>query len=865
MALTAGTRLGPYEILAPIGAGGMGEVYRAKDTKLRRDVALKVLPDSFASDPERMARFQREAEVLAALNHPNIAAIYGVEDRALVMELVEGPTLTERIGGQAMAIEEALPVARQIAEALEYAHEKGIIHRDLKPANVVLTTRGVKVLDFGLAKQSREGREMNHETQTMELTRAGAVLGTPRYMAPEQAESKPTDHCSDIYSLGVILYEMATGEAPFRGETPIEVMYQHVKQKPKDPRLVNPDLPEYFSKIVLKCLEKDPALRYQSAHDLLHDLESRTPPTSALRLIAETSFPKWLMAALAVVILLGIAMILRPVRDLLIGRSSVSITRKTPALVETGTFMALLPLRVIGNEPALKYEAEGLVDALSAKLLSLKNVHLAPHSEMEKLNIGDPLDKIASQLGVKLVLQGTVRGTGDRIDVQLSLDNADGHRRWTKEFTGIRQDLLTIEDQVYNELLSALELKPTNEELARSISRPTENVDAYELYLKGRNIMRGNSDKKRVQSALDLYEDATRKDSGFALAFAGLADASLEMYDLTNDTAWTQRALGAAQHAEMLNDELAEVHFALGNIYEATGKTSEAVVELKRGLSLAPNSDEGIRRLATAYLKAGQKDEALNTFQRAIDLNPYYWHNFNLLGIVYLQLGENQKALDAFRKVVELSPYVIAGYENIGAVYFQMGKVAESIGAFEKALKIAPSERLYTNLGTAYFYAGRLPEALKMFEKAVEMNPDDQVAQANLADGYRSSGQLETAKAAYDRAIALAYKNLKVNPRDASTLGFLAACYAKTGNSNRGLEFIRSARAIDPRDPQLMYMEGEVNAIAGRHADALKSLEEAFRQGYPPAMAKNDPELKSLSANPDFAKLLAEFSRSKTN
>jgi len=860
--LGPGSQFGPrYRIESMIGEGGMGKVFKAHDQDLDRTVALKLVRTELASDPGSMQRFKQELLLASRISHRNILRIHDLGDvggvKFISMAYVEGRDLHDVIAQSGrLPLERALNIAKQLAGALEAAHAEGVAHRDLKPRNVLIDLDDhVYVSDFGLAK-SLEG-----EASTM--TRVGEVLGTPRYMSPEQAESKPADQRSDIYSLGVMLYEMFTGDAPFTGESSMQVMFQHVQQKPKDPRLVNRELPEYLSKIVLKCLEKDPALRYQSAREVLQDLEAGTPPTRVVRLrIAETGYPKWLMAGMAVVVLLGVAVLIRPVRDLLLGRSSVTVTSKpAPVSVANDTFLALMPLRVIGGQEALKYEADGIVDALSAKLFSMKNVHLAPPAEVEKVKATDPLDKIARQLGVKMVLQGTVQGAGDKIDVVLTLNDAAGRRLWTKEFPGVRQDLLTIEDQIYNELLGALALKPTSEELARTSSRPTENVAAYELYLKGRNLMRGNREAKTLQAALSLFDQATQKDSGFALAFAGAADASLQMYRLTKDTTWSQKALGAAQHAQTLNDELPEVHFALGNVYNATGKTAEAIVELKQALSLAPNSDEGFRRLANAYMAAGQKDDALKTYQRAIDVNPYNWQNFNRLGTAYFQLGQNQKALDAFRKVVELAPDSSAGHENVGVAYYQMGKFAESIPAFEQALKIAPSESLYSNLGTANYYLGRLPEAVKMWEKAEELNPNSQAGQGNLADGYRWSGQLDKAKATYNRAIALAYKDLQVNPRDASTLGYLGVYYAKIGDSKRGLEFIRRARGIDPNDTDLIYKEGMIDAIAGQHADALKNLGEAFQKGFPIEQAKAEPELKSLATDPDYVKLLAEAGR----
>jgi len=648
----------------------------------------------------------------------------------------------------------------------------------------------------------------------------------------------------------------------------LQVMFQHVQQQPKDPRLLNPEMPEYLATIVLKCLEKDPALRYQGAAELLGDLESGTPPTRIVRLRqAEMGYPKWLFAVTGVVLLAGVGMAIRPVRERVLGRARAIVPVSVIRSTANDKFVALLPLRVVGNDPALQYEASGITDALTAKLYPMKSVHLAAAGAVEKINASDPVTKIAHQLGSKLIVQGSMQDAGDKIDVVLRLSDASGKQLWTKEFPGVRQDLLTIEDQIYNELSTALDLKPSDEELAHNALRPTENVGAYELYLKGRDILRGKRDVKRVQSAVDLYEQAIKQDAGFVLAYAGLADASLVMYDLNSDPVWSQKALSAAQHAQSLNDDIPEVHLALGNAYKATGKNAEAIVELKHAVTLAPNSDTGYRRLGDVYLAAGKEDEAIQAYQQAISADPYYWINHNRLGTVYFQLGQNEKALDAFRRVVELSPDSALGYINLGAVYFKSGKWNDAIISFGKALKIAPSASLYSDLGTAYFYLGHRADAVAMFQKAVDLTPNDDTAVGNLADGYRWSGDAANkakAKATYEQAIALALNALRVNPQDASTLGNLAFYYAKNGDSKKGLEFIHRARSIDAKDNELMYKEAVVDAIAGQQADALSSLRAALGKGYPVQQAKNDPELKILASNPELEKLIAGFER-KTN
>jgi serine/threonine protein kinase/tetratricopeptide (TPR) repeat protein len=870
--LGPGSEFGPrYRIDSVIGEGGMGKVYKAHDSDLDRTVALKLVRPELAQDASSLQRFKQELLLASRISHRNILRIHDLGDvdgvKFISMAFVQGMDLHDSLAKQGrLPIERAVNIAKQLAAALEAAHAEGVVHRDLKPRNVLIDVDDhIYVSDFGLAKSL--------DSDKTGMTRVGEVLGTPRYMSPEQAESKSADHRSDIYSLGVIFYEMLTGQVPFTGESSLQVMFQHVQQQPKDPRLLNPDLPEYLAVIILKCLEKDPALRYQSAKDLLADLESGTPPTRIVRLRqAEMGYPKWMFAATGLVLLIGIGMAIRPVREVVLGRSTISITGRkgatpgasTAASAANDKFVALLPLRVIGADPALQYEAAGVTEAVSAKLFQMKSVHLASSGAVEKINAADPVAKIAHQVGSKLIVQGTLQGAGDKVDAVLRLTDATGKELWTKDFPGLSQDLLTIEDQIYNELVTAIDLKPSDEELARNALRPTENVAAYDLYLKGSDILRGKRDVKRAQSAVDLYEQAIKKDGGFVLAYAGLANASLMMYNLNQDPDWAQKALSAAQHAQTLNDEIPAVHFTLGNVYSATGKTAEAIVEMKRALTLAPNSDDGYRQLGDAYVAAGKVDDALQAYQQAVDANPYYWLNYNTLGMAYTQLGQNKKASDAFRRVLELAPDSALANENLGGVNYRAGKFNDAVVAFEKALKIEPSESRYLGLGRTYLYLGRGADAVAAFLKAVDLSPNDYKALGDLADGYRWSGDKDKAKSTYEKAIGLALKELRAKPQDANTMGYLALYYAKNGDSSKAVDSIRRARSINAGDRDLMYQEAVVDAVAGQQAEAVASLRAALQKGYPAELAKNDPQLKNSAPNPDLDKLIAGF-QGKTN
>ena len=863
--LAPGSQFGPrYKIESLLGEGGMGKVYKAQDGELNRTVALKLVRPELASDRTSMDRLKQELLLASRVSHKNILRIHDLGDvgglKFISMAYVDGQDLHQRIAaaGQ-LSVEESVGIARQLSLALEAAHTEGVMHRDLKPQNVLLDREDhVFVSDFGLAKSL--------EAQSSMLTAAGEVLGTPRYMSPEQAESRVVDHRSDLYALGLILYEMVTGDLPFASESAVQTMYQRVTQSPKSPKVLNPGLPEYLVAIILRCLERDPEQRYQHAREILEDLDRGVGPRVIAGEVPVVAEPRrkairWWGIAAAMVLLVALVVGVPKSRQAILGWTGKVGKTSSARPSQSGKFVAVLPFRTVGEEAALEYTANGIVEALSAKLFQLKDVHLASPSVAAKVNPKDPADQVARSLGVKLLVQGTVQGSGDRIAVVVSLDEpATGKRQWSQEFSGLKQDLLTLQDQIYAGLVTALDLKLSNEERAKNATHLTENVGAYEMYLKGRNLLRaGQRNEKVLKQALELFDGATQKDPSFTLAYTGIADTCQYLYNLSKDTSWTVKALGAANRAQVLNDNLPEVHFALGTVYSATGKNAEAVAELKRALELAPNSDDGYRRLGRAYLNMGQKAEALEAFQQAIDANPYYWSNYNMLGVAYQRFADNAPALKAFQRVTQLEPNIALGWTNIGAILMSEGKWNEAIPALQKALELQPLIETYSNLGTCYFYLGRYDDARASLEKAVQMSPQRAILVGNLADCYRWLKQPEKTRATYDRAISLAYQSLQTNPRDAAALGLLAIYYAKQGDSTRGLEFIHRARGIDPANVELLYQEALINTLANRMPEAVRGLEEALTKGYSIYSVLADPELKPLQQQPEFQTMVKKF------
>jgi len=875
--IAPGSDFGPrYRIEALLGQGGMGRVYKAYDKDLDRTVAIKVVRDGAIGESDALKRFKQELVLASKISHKNILRIHDMGDvgglRFISMAFVEGTDLQHVIReNPKMPLERLLNFARQIAEALAAAHAEGVVHRDLKPQNLLVDKNDqIFVCDFGLAKSFEEG--------AIGMTRTGAFLGTPRYMSPEQVEGKPADGRADLYAFGLILYEMVIGDVPFTGESTLKVMYQRIQEKPKSPKILRPDLPNWLVKIIMRCLERDPNDRYQNAYEILADLQGGQSGSGSSRVgmsrigsgsqsviiqIPEFASHRWVWIVAGVVAVLLLAFAIPPVRHLIPGfrvQPTGSVTSGIPPL-SNGQFVAVLPLQVLGDPSQLGYLAQGIEEALSAKLFQLKELHVASGEAVARIDPKEPLEKLARTLGVNLLIQGTIQGQGDKIRVVINLqDLAAGKRRWTQEFDGATGDLFTLEDQMYGQLVSALTVSPTTDELAKSAARPTDNVAAYDFYLRGRNSMRQN-DVQSVQAALDFFDQALKQDPRFALAYAGVGQASLRMYGIKKDAFWTQKALAAAEQARQLNDNLPEVHFTLGSVYRATGRYSEAIAELKRAQALAPNSDEVYRRLGSAYLATGDTPRAIEAYQKAIELNPYYWINQNSLGNAYFQAGDFKKSLQAFQQVTVLEPDVNNGFENAGSVLVQEGKYAEAIPYLQKALQIEGDYASYSNIGVAYTLTKRYAEAAQALEKALALNPNDTLTAMNLADVYRGSGQAEKAKAEYQQAISLGFRELQTNPKDADVMALVAMSYAKLGNSQEAESFIQRARAQRTDDVDILYKEACINALMGKPTRALALLQDALEKHYPAEYASADPDLDSLHNNPEFDRLIKKYSK----
>jgi serine/threonine protein kinase/tetratricopeptide (TPR) repeat protein len=840
-----------YRIDAYIGQGGMGQVYKAYDIDLDRVIALKIIRPDLAADPASLQRFKKEILLASAVSHPNILRIHDLGDiggvKFISMVYVEGEDLAACIHhSKRLPISQAIDIGLQLCAALDAAHRAGVVHRDLKPKNILIDRTGaVFVSDFGLAKSL--------ERDAPGVTRTGDMIGTPLYMSPEQVESSAADHRSDIYALGLILYEMVTGEVPFRGNSTLHTMYRRLKERPKEPRILNPDVSDGLAHLILRCLEKEPAKRYQSGHDMADVLvrERGRPPQRPVM----WRLRRWRMLVVPAMLALGMAILLPTLRHF--GpptHASVSSHRSSEK------YIAFLPLQVLGSDEISKYQAQGITESMEAKLFPLRQVHMASPPAVEQARSKGSVQQIAKKLGVRFIVDGTFQRVEERLRIIIKLhDVTAGRILWEKEFSGFVQDLLTIEDQIFQQLISELHLETGPDEMVHLSFRPTGNIDAYEEYLKGRSAIRGSRDPAELKRGLEYFKQAIAKDPSFALAHAGVADSYVILYELTKDRGYAERALAAARDAQILNDNLPEVHFALGSANAVTGRSAEATSELRRAVQLAPNSDEGWRRLGTAYAAMGKHLEAIQAFERAVAANSFYWPNYNQLGAAYFLAGDNSKAAEAFQHIIELEPDRDTGYINLGMAQYREGQWEQAIQRFQKALTIKPSFAVYTDLGLVYFYSGRYEDAVEAHAKALALKPNAALAMANLADDYRQSGDTSRAAGFYQRAIAGANEDLQVNPRDTGTMKLLGETYAKLGQVHQGREYIRRARSIDPGQVGLIYSTGLIEALAGNKDLALENLRDALRHGFPWHQAQAEPDFKLLRDEPGYKSLLSGY------
>jgi serine/threonine-protein kinase len=719
--LLSGARLGPYEILSPLGAGGMGEVYRARDTRLDRDVAVKVLPEALVSDLEALARFEREAKSVAALSHPNILAIhdFGREQGIVyaVMELLEGETLREKLTHD-LPYRKALDYALQIAQGLAAAHARGIVHRDLKPENVFVTRDGlVKILDFGLAKSSGTAGPVDREGSTAGATRPGWILGTPGYMSPEQARGAPADQRSDLFSFGAILYEMLSGERAFRADSDVEMLVAIMRDEP--PPLSRPGrpIPPELQDLVLRCLEKDPENRFQSARDLAFALrvlerEERTPQPS------------------------------------MSGGSGAG-----PA----ATSIAVLPFRNMSADPQNEYFSDGMTEEIISALSAIEALRVASRTSSFAFKGRDEdVRQIGAALGVRTVLEGSVRQAGRKIRITAQLvDVSDGYHLWSDKYDREIEDIFAVQDEIARAIAGTLKVRLLPAEEARLTERATGDVEAYNHYLKGRY----HFNRREPPEAIAEFERALAIDPDYTDAHTGLSESYCiyGFYGGIDTREAFARARGAAEKARQLDPASADVHLALGLVDHYYGwDFARQERELRRAIELAPRSASAYSWLGLMLAFQDRFADALELARQAVALEPLSANAQANVAWCFFGARRLEEAAGEFRRALHIDPKAPYPLWALGLTYQLLGRHADSVASLEKAVDITGRRQTWylALLGGAYAAAGRRSEALDLLAELEGLSARQYIAPYHLSFIHIPLGNVKEAIDCLERACA---------------------------------------------------------------------------------------------------------------
>jgi len=854
-----GAQILHYRILDKLGEGGMGEVYLGEDLNVGRRVALKFLSPEAAADPESRQRFQHEARAQGMVSHPNIAMFHEVaeaEGRVFIaMEYVDGQPLSVIARNRELHPTEVLDVTIQIAEGLQAAHEHAVVHRDIKPANIMITAKGqAKITDFGLARWK----------DASTLTRKGTRLGTAYYMSPEQVEAKRVDHRADIYSLGVILYELLCRRHPFEGDSEAIVLYEILHSQPQPLARYCRDVPQELEHIVRKCLARDPSERFQSAADLAAELKQVKRHLESGEV--DTTYPRLHIRRHTVIRYTAIAAFLVAVAAAMFATpTSRYRTLKWIGLNPTppGRHLAIIPFRTLTDSVGREALVAGLVETVTSKVTQLEE----PESQLRVIPASDVRDvgvtsvrQARRAFGATLAVTGSMQYFPSKTRVTLNLVDARTERQLRSAVIDIPiTGASDLQDSICIALARILDVELKSDQRRKLTAGATRNSEAYEYYLRACGYLQsyarqlGGStllDVFQLDTAIDLFDKALAADPDYAQALAQLAEAYREKANALGESSYLDRALYNCRRAISIDDRLVPAHLTLGRIYGGNGKYEDAVRELQTALAIDSTSQPARREIARSYEALNQLDDAEQAYRRNIALHPSGMQAYCNLALFYFRHARYDDARVIMDSALATPPEGFSDWNTAGALYFFMNNLESARKMFERSLEIAPNYGAYSNLGTVFYFEGEYQSAATMYEKALELDRRDYRVWINLASVYdRLPEHSDRVIPTYRRAIQMGEEERLRNPRDAMTQVYLAECYVVVADTTRALSLADQALALAPDNVEVSVRAGLVYEQLGKRDPALDCISRAIQAGFPVAQLKAMPELNQLFAD----------------
>ncbi len=853
-----GMVVGRFRIAERLGKGGMGEVYRAEDTKLKRTVALKRLAPSLRADSLYRHRFLEEAERASRFGDAHVAAVYDVVEEHgeifLILEYVEGQNLRQRLR-QPLSLDEFFTIAIQCAEALVSAHTHSIVHCDIKPENIMLTSAGqVKILDFGVAKH------LPRSDQSSTVDRAGTFAGTPAYMSPEVLLERAPDGRADIFSLGVVFYEVLTGQHPFLAGSFVATTDRIRNETPASIRIFNRSVSPDLEALVNRAMAKDAGQRFSTAQellDVLHQVHGGLTATGLTRVVPQRSEGRprkkawpWVATLVAASLISGaIYWQTRSNRGLDLGGSSSPIQ------------LAVLPFAPMAEDSGSKAFCNGLTETLTAKLTQLTDTYplqVVPTSEIRAEGVTS-VEQARKNFGVGLVLEGSLHSSGNQVRVTYTLVDAKTNRQLHAQTVDADvSDAFAVEDRVVDGTLRMLGLAIRSNDRVVLAAHGTGDPSAYDQYLRGRGYLLDYHKHENIDSAISAFNRALTLDPKYAEAYAGLGKAYWLAYqESQGGRDLVEKARAACDQSVARSPNLAEGYSCLGNVYRTTGEYEKAVAQFQKATALDPTSDETYRGLADVYQKLNKPGDAEATFHKAINLRPQYWAGYTWLGYFYWQQGRYNDAAKEFREVITLSPDNSRGYSDLGAMYVLLGRYSEAIEVLQKSLAIRPTVEVYDNLGNAYFLMRKYDEAARNFEEALQFDKTSWLSWGNLGDAYYLvPDKRQKANETYREAIRLTDEDLRVNPRDGRTWAFRATYLAMIDSKPEALESLQKALSFDPASPGVQFRA----ALVYNHFDdkdhTIQWLRKALAGGLTVNQVERTPDFDHLRGDAAFQAIL---------